>query len=99
MLLVGRELHLDGRAIFCRECLWNGLHLHLQTGLIQVQNSKIHYVAYRCPECSGFDLGLRGKLLSFKAQNCLTNLQDHKAIENSHADHQHNGNTEKRDTR
>jgi hypothetical protein len=69
MLSVGRELHLDGKVIFCRECLWDGLYILLQTGLIQMRNSNIHLVAFRCPECGSFDLGKRGKLLSFDAQN------------------------------
>ena len=69
MLSVGRELHLDGKVIFCRQCLWDGPDILLHTGLIQMRNSNILIVAYRCPQCGGFDLGRRGKLLSFHGQN------------------------------
>lgn len=99
MLWVGRELYLEGKVIYCGECLWNGLHTLLHIGLIQMRSSRIHLVAYRCPECGGFDLGVRGKLLSFNLQNCPASIEPHDSIENSLSHHHDNGYTEKRDSR
>ena len=99
MLWVGRELYIEGKIIICRACLWNGCHHSLQTGLIQMRSSKIHLVAYRCPECSGFDLGIKGKLLSFNLQTRSANPEDHNPLDTSPAEQHHHGYTEKRDSR
>lgn len=69
MLSVGRQLKLQEEVILCRECLWDGASIQLQTGLVQISDSNLQIYAYRCPECGSFNLGIKGKLIPFKLKN------------------------------
>jgi hypothetical protein len=98
MLSVGRQLKLREQIILCRECLWDGASIQLQTGLVQISDSKLRIYAYRCPECGSFNLGIKGKLIPFK----LKNMSGSEATQNSTETPDlliDNGNTEKKYSR
>jgi hypothetical protein len=68
MLSVGRGINLKGQGIVCSDCLWDGVSTFLKTSLVPVSGTTIFLYVYRCPECDGFDLVIRGKLLPFLKQ-------------------------------
>jgi hypothetical protein len=68
MLSAGRGFNLEGKIIFCRDCLWNGVSTLLKTRLAPLENSALLLYVYSCPECAGFDLAVRGNLLNFTKQ-------------------------------
>jgi hypothetical protein len=98
MLSVGRQLNLREKVISCRECLWDGTSIQLQTGLVQINSSKLQIYAYRCPECGSFDLCIKGKLIPFRLNNLIGNepTQNPTETPDSLID---NGNIEKKHSR
>ena len=68
MLSVGREINIETRNLLCQKCAWQGRGAELSTGLVRVSHSDIYVYAYRCPECSSFDLASKAKLLAFRSR-------------------------------
>jgi len=66
MLSVGREIGIETKKLVCHQCAWEGHGSELSTGLIRISRSDIYLYAYRCPECGGFDMRAKGKLLVFR---------------------------------
>lgn len=68
MLSVGRGLNLGEQVILCKDCSWEGGSALLKTSLVSISRPTIFLYVYRCPECEGFDLAIKGKLLRFSGQ-------------------------------
>jgi hypothetical protein len=98
MLSVGRALNLEEKVILCRKCLWEGSYTLLKTGFVPISGSKIRLYAYCCPACGSFTLGLKGKLLNFKGQNCIAHAQQPYAVEDANPATGSNGKIKKRDS-
>jgi hypothetical protein len=72
MLSVGRGLNLGEQVILCKDCSWEGGSAFLKTSLVSISRPTIFLYVYRCPECEGLDLILKGKLLRFSGQKYPT---------------------------
>ena len=77
MLSVGREINIAAKRFICRECPWEGVGPDLSTGLVRISNSDIYLYSYRCPECGGYDVASKGKLLAFVSRFRSVAIEPH----------------------